>query len=68
MLNNSIRIVQDLCTPEELKAYRRGAGHALSEIHDRLLSPILREHPDLMPKDAGYTPPPGPTLAEIGSK
>jgi|RifCSP13_3_1023840.scaffolds.fasta_scaffold165341_1 hypothetical protein len=67
-LNKSIYLVQERCAPEELKAFRRGVGHALSEIHDRILNPILREHPDLLPKDVDYTPPPGPTLAEIGSK
>jgi hypothetical protein len=67
-LNESIYIVQEKCAPEELKAYRRGVGHTLSEIHDRILNPILREHPDLIPDDADYMPPPGPTLAEIGAK
>jgi hypothetical protein len=67
-LNESICIVQENCATEELKAYRRGVGHTLSEIHDRILHPILREHPDLIPDDADYTPPPGPTLAEIGAK
>jgi hypothetical protein len=40
-LNNSIYLVQERCTPEELTAYKRGVGHTLSELHDRILDPIL---------------------------
>jgi sugar-specific transcriptional regulator TrmB len=67
-LNESIVMVMNECSEEELRAFRRGVGHVMSEIHDRLSDPIFREHPDLIPPEADYIPHTGPTLAEIGQR
>jgi hypothetical protein len=67
-LEDSLVVVRDNCDSNEFKAYRHGIAHTLSEIHDRILDPVIREHPDLLPEGIEYKPPPGPTLAEIGSK
>lgn len=67
-MNESICIIQENCTAEEFNAFRRGVGYTLSEIQERILDPILSEHPDLVPGDVDYKPPQGPTLAQIGAK
>jgi hypothetical protein len=67
-LNESIVMVMKECSEEELRAFRRGVGHVMSEIHDRLSDPIFREHPELIPPEADYTPGKGPTLAELGRR
>ena len=67
-LEDSLVIVQDNCDADESTAYRRSIGHTLSEIQDRILDPIIMEHPDLVPEDIDYRPRPGPMLSDIGSK
>ena len=67
-LNDSVKFVQDNCSPEELKAYRRGVGYILSEMTERVMDSIYREHPLLLPEGIGYDPGPGATLAEKGSR
>ena len=64
-MEDSLVFVRNGCSTEEFAAYRYGIGHALSEIHDRILDPIIREHPDLLPEDVDYVPPAGPTMAEM---
>jgi hypothetical protein len=66
-LNSALRLVIDNCSTSEAKAFRRGVGYALSEIHDRITDPIFREHPELVPSNANYHPTPGPTLSELGT-
>jgi hypothetical protein len=67
-LNNILILVRDNCDEDEFKAFRRGVGNVLSEIQDRLTDPIYREHPNVIPSDANYTPLPGPTLKDIATK
>jgi hypothetical protein len=67
-LEDSLVVVRDNCDEDESAAYRYGIGYALSEIHDRILDPIIREHPDLLPEGVDYVPPPGPMLAQWGAK
>ncbi len=67
-LEESLVLVRDNCDEDEAMAYRYGVGYALSEIHDRILDPIIREHPDLLPEGVDYAPPSGPTLAQRGAK
>ncbi|MCC6554190.1 MAG: hypothetical protein IT372_14385 [Polyangiaceae bacterium] len=68
LLEESLVLVAQSSDPGESRAYRHGVGYALSEIHDRILDPILREHPDLLPDGIDYQPPAGPTLAQIADK
>ncbi|AUX20927.1 uncharacterized protein SOCEGT47_014040 [Sorangium cellulosum] len=67
-LNDILIFVRNNCSEGEFKAFRRGVGNVLSEIQDRLTDPIYREHPDVIPSDANYTPLPGPTLKDIAAK
>lgn len=63
-LNESVRLVQERCSAEEFKSYRRGIGHIFAEMGERIMDPIYREHRDLLPEGIEYTPGPGPTLSE----
>lgn len=65
-LSASVALVHENCSPEESKKYRLAVGHILSEMQDRVLDPLLREHPDLKPDGLDYTPGPGNRLAEGG--
>lgn len=67
-MNDAVSISMNTCTAEEAKALRRGLGYVMSEMQDQLIDPICREHPDLIPAEANYAPPKGPTLAMLGSK
>lgn len=49
LLDESVVMVQKEA-PDDLKAYRLGVGWVFSEIGDRLLAPIYKEHPDLAPE------------------
>ena len=68
ILEESLVVVTEGSEPGETRAYRHGIGYALSEIHDRILDPLLREYPELLPEGVEYIPPSGPTLAQIGAK
>ena len=48
-VNESIREVQQQCTEEEFKAYRRGAGRVMGYAFTDVMTPIYLEHPDLKP-------------------
>jgi hypothetical protein len=48
-VNESIREVQQQCTEEEFKAYRRGAGRVMGYAFTDVMAPIYQEHPDLKP-------------------
>ena len=67
-LEDSLVIVQDNCDADELMAFKYGIGFTLSEIHDRILDPLIREHPDLLPEGVDYEPPSGPTLAQMAAR
>ncbi|WP_156338943.1 hypothetical protein [Chondromyces crocatus] len=66
-LNEGIQVLMSQGSESEVRAFRRGVGHTMAEIYDRLADPIFREHPALVPDDADYEPEPGPILAELGS-
>jgi hypothetical protein len=67
-ISELIPLVEEHCSAEEIKAFRRGIGFSLSEIQDRIMDPIYREHMDLIPADVDYAPLPGPILSKIGRK
>jgi len=51
-VNESIREVQEQCTEEEFKAYRRGAGLVMGYAFTDVMVPIYEKHPDLKPAGA----------------
>ncbi|UQA61933.1 hypothetical protein [Polyangium aurulentum] len=67
-LSEVVQIAHASCGEDEVRVVRRGVGHVLSEIQDRLTDPIYREHPDLLPEGMGYAPLEGPTLSELATK
>ena len=48
-LNQSIFLVQDRVTAEELALYRRAVGRIMGEILLEVLNPLYQEHPELKP-------------------
>lgn len=51
-LNECARVGVEVCTnPEELRWLKRRIGEGMEILFDRILRPILEEHPDLKPKD-----------------
>lgn len=48
-VNESIREIQEQCTEEEFRAYRRGAGRVMGYAYTDVMVPIFEEHPDLKP-------------------
>jgi len=51
-LDRSVALVKDSGADEEtLKKYRRSVGHVMAELHDQIMRPIFKEHPDLEPDE-----------------
>lgn len=65
ILNEVVETAHAKCGEDEARVVRRAVGHALSEMYDRLIDPIYREYPDLVPRGMDYTPPKGPTLGQM---
>jgi hypothetical protein len=68
IFNEVVEIANAKCGEDEARTVRRGVGHTLSEMQDRLTDPIYREYPDLVPQGTDYTPLKGPTLGEMARK
>jgi hypothetical protein len=68
LLSEVVQLAHANCGESESRVVRRGVGHVLSEIQDRLTDPIFREHPDLLPEGINYAPRQGPTLSELATK
>lgn len=68
LLSEVVQIAHANCGEREDSVVRRGVGHVLSEMQDRLTDPIYREHPDLLPQGVDYAPLEGPTLSEIATR
>lgn len=68
ILGELVRIADTHCNDGERKVVRRGIGHVLSEMQERITDPIFRLHPDLIPKGVDYAPLAGPTIEELASK
>ena len=49
-LNEIARLIRQRCPEDEAQIYVRGIGHVLAELHDRLLAPVFRTHPELLPE------------------
>ncbi len=67
-LDEMVQVALSNGDEDELRVVRRAAAHALSELQDRLIDPILREYPDLLPEGVDYTPLKGPTFTELAEK
>lgn len=63
-LDESVRLVQEDCSAEEQRAYKLAIGYIFSEMYDRVIDPVLREHPDVAPEGLGYVPRPGGKLGQ----
>jgi hypothetical protein len=50
-MNDSIRAVKNQTSPEELKAFKRGVGHVMYEVFERIVEPICKRHPSLRPPE-----------------
>jgi hypothetical protein len=50
-LQESVRRVQDRCSPEETKAYKKAAATIYSDIFIWVLEPLYKRHPALKPAD-----------------
>lgn len=68
ILNEAVEIAHAKCGEADARVVRRAVGYTLSEMYDRLIDPILCEHPDLVPTGVDYTPPKGPTLSEMAAE
>ena len=45
--NESLYEVQEKCTEEEFKNYRRGVASLLATVATEVLNPLYREHPEV---------------------
>lgn len=68
LLSDVVQIAHANCGEREDVLVRRGVGHVLSEIQDRLTDPIYREHRELLPQGIDYAPTEGPTLRELAAE
>ena len=50
-MDDSIRTVENQTSPEELKTFKLGVGHVMSEVFDRIVEPICKRHPSLRPPE-----------------
>ena len=50
-MNESIEAVQGNTSPEEYKAFKRGVGHVMYEVFDKIIEPICKRHPSLKPPE-----------------
>ncbi|WP_075188146.1 hypothetical protein [Teredinibacter haidensis] len=48
-LNQSVTLVQDHCSKDELDAYRRSVGKLMGNMLLDIMNPIFDEHPELKP-------------------
>ena len=50
-LNASLKLVQQRCSEDEFKEYRRAIGLVMGEMTTEVLMPLYKEHPDLEPPE-----------------
>lgn len=67
-LNEAVIIAQAKCGEDEARVVRHAVGYTLSEMYDRLMDPIFREYPDLVPHGVDYAPREGLTLSQLAEK
>lgn len=49
-LNESIIVVQNNCSDEEFKQYRKTVAYIMGDIITDIMNPIYKEYPDLLPE------------------
>jgi hypothetical protein len=59
-LNDSVWLVKENCSEEELGKYKKGVGAIMGDMATEILNPLYRENPDLKPKEY-YLPGVDPT-------
>ena len=67
LLTEIVQIADADCGGNESKVVRRGVGFILSEMQDRIMDPIYRTYPDLVPKGVDYAPLEGPKISDLAS-
>jgi hypothetical protein len=50
-LDASVLSVQETCTPEEFRAYRRAVGKVMGDMLLEVLNPLYVTHPELKPRE-----------------
>lgn len=67
-MNLTLVLIQEECSDEEFRRYRRGTGRAMGYLYTDVILPILKEHPDLEPEETRERRPddyPGPQRAVV---
>jgi hypothetical protein len=67
LFNEMVELAQSHCDQDEERVVRHAVGFALSELLDRLIVPIFREYPDLIPEGSDYGSLEGPTFTELAA-
>lgn len=68
LVNEMVEVALSRCDEDELRVVRRAAGYTIAEMYERLIEPVLREYPDLLPEGIDYTPLKGPTFTELAAQ
>ena len=50
-LNESVQLVADNCSTEELRLYRRAVGAVMAEMLTGIMNPLYQFHPSLKPPE-----------------
>ena len=50
-LDESIRVVERGTSPAEYRAYKKGIGHIMYEVFDKILEPLYSRHPSIRPPE-----------------
>ena len=50
-MDDAIRAAENGTSPEEYKAFKRGVGHVMYEVFDKIIEPICKRHPSLKPPE-----------------
>lgn len=50
-MDDSIRAVEKGTSPEECKAFKKGVGHVMYEVFEKIIEPICKRHPSLKPPE-----------------
>ena len=50
-MHETLEIVEEGVSSEEYNAYRRGVGHVIYEVFEKIIEPICERHPSLKPPE-----------------
>ena len=54
-IHGLLQDAQERCSPAEYEALKRGVGISMGTVDMRLLEPLYRAHPDLIPEGYQFT-------------